>query len=219
MADGTMDLGGGGNAFPFDKIGDKVRGKIVDFAERQQTDMDTGEPDFWPDGKPKMMIWVELQTQLRNDDSDDGKRSVYVRGSKKPESCSSMAAVAGAVKKATAGSALRLGDEMELEFFEEGEPSKRGWNAPKRYKSQYWPKGMQVGEPDPTPPPTAGSAHQATGGTAEPAVAGMLSPEQIAALFAAQAKPVDPIAAHPQGAQLRAAGIPDDAIKAALGIA
>jgi hypothetical protein len=211
----SMDLGGSGNSFPFDTIGDEVTGRIIDFAERQQNDMDTGEPDVWPDGKPKMMIWVELQTPLCTEEGDDGKRSVYLRGSKKSESCSSLSAVAVAVKAATGGSAITLGSTLTLKYIGDGVASKKGWNPPKRYSARYVPKSIGVGlgtdtvVAQPAPAPVVTAVHPA-----QVATAGALTPEQIEALKAAH----DPIAAHPQGAQLRAAGVPDDAIAAALGL-
>ena len=40
-------MGSGAKAFPFDNIGDRVRGQIVAMQKRQQTDMQTGDPVFW----------------------------------------------------------------------------------------------------------------------------------------------------------------------------
>lgn len=134
-----MDIGGGGNSFPFDKIGDSVTGKIVSMEEVQQTDMETGEPAFWNNNpaQPKMMYAVTLQTELRDEDSDDGQRTVYLKGSRKPESKSSLAAVVSAVRSATGGTSMDTGAELTLTFTGEGKPSKRGWNPPKHYEASY----------------------------------------------------------------------------------
>lgn len=154
-----FDIGGGGNAFPFDNIGDTVTGKILTLEEVQQTDMDTGEPAFWNDNpaQPKMMYRVTLQTEIRDDPSDDGKRSVYLRGSRKPESQSSLAAVLGAVKTVTGGTALDPGATLSLRYIGDGQQTKRGFNAPKLYAAQYQPAAMNIGEPPApaTPAPQA----------------------------------------------------------------
>jgi hypothetical protein len=72
--------GGEGKSFPFENIGDTVSGIVKSFDMRQQTDFDTGKPSFWDDGKPKMMLVVNLQTELQTEDDDDGVRVIYARG-------------------------------------------------------------------------------------------------------------------------------------------
>lgn len=136
----SMDIGGGGSAsFPFDQVGDTVTGTIRNLEEVQQTDMTTGEPSFWPDGKPKMMYRVTLDTDLRDpsDPTDDGERSIYLRGSKKPESQSSLAAVLNAVRQATGGTNLAVGGRLTLAYVGNGVASVRGHNPPKFYQAQY----------------------------------------------------------------------------------
>jgi hypothetical protein len=135
----TYDLGGGGNSFPFERPGDVVTGRIVDIQEIQQTDMDTGIPQTWDNGQPKMMVQVELQTELRDPQNlaDDGKRSVYLKGSKKSESFSSSAAVLDAVKAATGSTQLAVGGTLTLQYTGDGVASARGKNPPKQYRAQY----------------------------------------------------------------------------------
>jgi len=69
-------MGQGAKSFPFDKVGDQVTGEIVDASKQQQTNMEDGKPAFWDDGNPKMMVVVTLQTDLKDDEDDDGKRTV-----------------------------------------------------------------------------------------------------------------------------------------------
>lgn len=136
----SMDIGGGGSAsFPFDQVGDSVTGTIRDLEEVQQTDMTTNEPSVWPDGKPKMMYRVTLDTDLRDpaDPTDDGERSVYLRGSKKAESQSSLAAVLAAVRQVTGGTNLAVGGRLTLTYIGNGVASVRGHNPPKFYSAQY----------------------------------------------------------------------------------
>lgn len=149
------DLGGsGGTSFPFDKIGDTVTGTIVDVEERQQTDIDTGQPAFWPDGKPKLQHMVTLQTDLADDADDDGLRTVYLRGSRKPESKSTLAAVIGAVKATTGGTALDKGGTLTLRFVGEVPPTQRGRNPAKQYDATYRPPSVSLdGAPQPGPSP------------------------------------------------------------------
>jgi hypothetical protein len=148
----SWDLGGEGNSFPFDRIGDKVYGMVIDLVDRQQTDMEgtatAGQPSTWPNGDPKMMSIVTLQTELRDSPTDDGKRTVPLTGSKKPESQSRMAAVIGAVKLATNGStALQYGGYLGLAFTGEKPPAQRGLSATKLYSAIYKAPAMELDQP------------------------------------------------------------------------
>jgi len=205
-----MNLGSEGSWFQFDEIGASVTGKIADFEEVQQTDMATGELAVWDDGRAKMALRVDLQTALRDDDADDGMRSVMIRGSKKPESGSSLAAVAGAIKASTGGNAIQVGATLTLTYTGEKPASRKGFNPAKVYSASYVPKSAAVNAP----------VEQAVKAMAAVETPGnVMTPEQMQALIAAATgKASDPIAAHPQGAALRAAGVPDDVIKASLGL-
>lgn len=210
-----FDIGGaGGNAFPFDHIGDTVTGKILTLEEVQQTDMNTGEPAFWNNNptQPKMMYRVTLQTDLRDDSDDDGKRAVYLRGSRKPETQSSLAAVLQAVKQATGGTSLDPGAILSLRYAGDGVPTTRGHNPPKKYEARYQPAAMNIGEPAPQPP--AQQAPQQSWGQQQAAA----GPAPQWAQPAAPAQPVSqpsapPAPAAPSGptpeqiAALRAAGV------------
>lgn len=192
----SFDIGGAeGNAFSFERIGDSVTGKILTLEEVQQTDMETGEPAFWNGNvnQPKMMYRVTLQTELRNDDSDDGKRSVYLRGSRKPESKSSLAAVLSAVRQATGGTALDPGASLTLTYSGDGVPSKRGYNAPKQYEARYQPAALDLG---------------ASGAVAAPVVQQQPITQQPAAVAPAAA----PALSEAQIAAMKAAGIDMSAI-------
>jgi hypothetical protein len=147
MSGTSLDLGGGGNAFAFDNVGDSVTGKVLSLEEQQQTDMDSGKPAFWDNGAPKIMYRVEMQTELRKDETDDGKRSVYLRGSRKPESKSSLAATLAAVRATTGGTNITQGGTLTLTYSGDGQAAKRGWNAPKQYTAAYTPGSTDLEPP------------------------------------------------------------------------
>src|SRR5690606_24285559 len=130
----------------FDRIGDEVSGTIASPPEvRQQTDMTTGKPKVWDNGDPVMQLVVRLQTDQRDpaDPDDDGVRAVYVKGSKKPESKSLHAAVAGAVR-ASGAKSLEVGGRLTVRFVGEGVAERRGFNPPKHYEATYVPPAAGV---------------------------------------------------------------------------
>lgn len=191
----SLSLGGdGAGSFGFDQVGDTVTGVIRDLDEVQQTDMKTGQPAFWDDGKPKTMYRVTLATDLRDpgDASDDGTRSVYLRGSVKAESKSSLAAVLAAVRDATGGGRdLKVGGKLTLTFSGEGQPSQKGWNPPKQYTAAYEPPSISLGGdqvPEAAPPAQPAAASNPATDPAILAALANLNPEALAALTAQAAK-------------------------------
>lgn len=195
MSLASFDLGGGGNAFPFDNVGDSVTGRIISIEEQQQTDMDSGQPAVWDSGQPKMMVRVELQTDQRDpaNPGDDGKRSIYLKGSRKPESMSSMAAVIVAVRNASGATTLQAGGTLTLTYAADGVPTKRGWNAPKHYTATYVAPSVDLMGDTPAPAPAAAAPVQqapapapqaAPAAAAAPAPAAAPTPEQLAAFNA-----------------------------------
>ena len=151
----SIDLASGGSAsFPFQSIGDSVTGKILNLEELQQTDLQTGEVKTFTNGQPMMMYRVELQTGLRDGEMDDGVRSVYLKGSKKPESQSSLAAVLQAVLTATGRAALTVGGTLTLTYTGDGVAKGRGFSAPKQYSAQYAAPSVSL-DPQPAAAPQA----------------------------------------------------------------
>ena len=150
----SWDLGGeGGNSFRFDTPGDTVTGQVIDMTEQQQTDLQTGEPRTFSNGQPMMMYRVDLQTQLRDpaDPTDDGRRSVYLKGSRAPESQSSLAAVLHAVRQATGRTQLTVGGTLTLTYIGDGASKTRGFNPPKLYVAEYVPPRLDLGGPQQQP--------------------------------------------------------------------
>lgn len=66
------------------KVGDSFTGTITDLETAQVRNYDTGEPEFWDDGKPKLQIVVTLATAYTDPtiEGDDGTRKVYLAGQK-----------------------------------------------------------------------------------------------------------------------------------------
>lgn len=124
-------MGGGVLSAKFERIGDTVRGKITEEPEvRQQTDLNTGDLKFWPDGRPQNQLVVTIQTDLREDGDDDGKRRIYVKGKSMTESLRDAVRQAGA-------KGLEVGGTLAVKYVGDGEPTKKGFNPPKQYAAQY----------------------------------------------------------------------------------
>lgn len=141
-------MGSGAKAFDFGEIGARVKGVIVAMQKRQQTDMQTGEPAFWKNGDPKYMLQVTLQTDLQDDDNDEGARSVFLRGGNyvavKGKGQSSLNAVKDAVRQSGSANGIEPGGTLMLEFSGEGKKSASGFNPPKLYVATYEPPSYGV---------------------------------------------------------------------------
>lgn len=180
----TFNLGPtGGSSFSFENPGDSITGTVVTLEEVQQTDMRTGEPLFWDNGQPKMMFRLELQTQLRdpNNPSDDGKRSVYLKGSRKPEKKSTMSAMVLAAQQATGTTEIAPGGTVTMTYVGDGVPSQRGFNAPKQYEATYRPPAMNLaGGQQAVAAPAAPAAPAATAAPAVQTPAAPAAPAAVA---------------------------------------
>ncbi len=219
----SWSIGGdGGNSFPFDRIGDTVTGQIVSLQEVQQTDLQTGEPKMFANGQPMMMYRVSLATQLRDpaNPSDDGHRDVYLKGSRKSETQSSLAAVLDAVRAATGGTDLEPNATLTLTYIGDGPASQRGFNPPKLYQATYQRAVMGLGGPQyatqqPTAPvqQPAAPVQQYAPPQAPAAPPVQYAPQQPVQQYATPPAPQAPASAAPGGptpeqvAALRAAGV------------
>jgi len=145
-------FGGGGKAFPFENIGDKVTGEIKEMKKQQQTDMVTGEPSFWANGEPKMMLRITLQTDLQESEDDEGLRSVYLRGGNfnavKGSGTSSLLAVKDAVRRSGTSEGIQPGGILTMEYTGNGQAPNKGFSAPKLYTASYRPPMASIGLDD-----------------------------------------------------------------------
>ena len=130
----------GAKAFSFDAIGDAVEGEITAMDLRQQTDMQTGEPKTFDDGRPRKVMVVTLQTQTQDDENDDGLRTVWIRGGNyvavTGKGTSSLTALKDALRRAGVGD-IETGGYLRFQFTGEGKASARGFNPPKLYTADY----------------------------------------------------------------------------------
>lgn len=124
-------MSSGTRSHKFDVIGSTCKGTIESLELLQQTDFESGAPLFWDDAKTqaKMQLRIILATDERDGDDDDGRRSVWAKGQLQ-------VAIRDAIKTAGADK-IEEGGTLAVQYSADGEPPKRGMNAPKIYKAKY----------------------------------------------------------------------------------
>lgn len=75
-----MYEGGGAKGVSWPRIGTTVEGAIVAIRSKQLPKFGTQTPEVWEDGTAKMTPIVTVQTEVREDADDDGRRDIYLRG-------------------------------------------------------------------------------------------------------------------------------------------
>ena len=207
----------------FDTVGATHTGTVKSAPrERQQTKYGTQEPDFWPNGDPKMQILVDLQTDRREDPNDDGERTLYVASKNMKRAISDAIRTAGATD-------LLPGGVLSVQYVGNDPKSANPANPAKLYAAQYTaptsafaqpaaaaaPQMQQAYAPQPPTPagPTFQPVQQHIPATPQP----VQQPVQQAP--APQVQPGGMTEAQvAQVMQLRQAGIPDDTIATAVGV-
>lgn len=123
-------LGGGSPILKFESIGTTHKGTVIRAETSQQTDFDTGEPKFWPNGDPMWQIILHLATDYRDTEvaNDDGERRIFVKGNM-------LAQLKGALR-AEGAKTIDPGDLIAIQYASDGTPSRRGLNPPKQYAVQ-----------------------------------------------------------------------------------
>lgn len=151
-----IDLSSGAPSAQFEKPGDSVAGTIVRVEELQQTDMETGEPQFWDAAKqrPKMMISVTLHSPDHPDaDEESGEVCVYLSGGR-------YAAVKAVTRRLDEGGQLRL----TFVGLSDQPPKQKGYNRAKRFEAVYQaPKSSASFDDDETGPRVAQRAARPAG--------------------------------------------------------
>lgn len=206
----------------FDTVGASITGVVKSAPrERQQTKYGTQEPDFWPNGDPKMQILVDLQTDQRVDPNDDGERTLYVASPKMRK------AIGEAIRAANASDILP-GGTLTVTFIGNDPASKNPANPAKLYQAQYTAPTSGFVQPQPAAQPAQQAPQQAYVPQGQPAGAPTFQSAQ--APLPATPQPVQQAPApqvQPGGmtedqmgkiAQLRAAGIDDGTIATAVGV-
>ena len=146
------EISGGGKSWSPQNVGDKITGKIVSVERKQQTSMDDGSLLTWDDGSPRMMTVVGIQTDLRDDDDDDGVRSLWLKGGKNFEAAegkghSGEVALAEAAKKA-GSSSVDEGANLTFAMTGVAKAKTRGYQGAKLYTAKYEPPRQTVATDD-----------------------------------------------------------------------
>jgi hypothetical protein len=107
------------------------------------TDPATGEVKRWSNGDPKKQVVIELQTELRESEDDDGSRTLWAKGQMVP-------AIRDAVQRAGA-KGIMPGSILQVTWSDEKPSSQRGLQAQKIYAARYWPPEQVPQEVPPSP--------------------------------------------------------------------
>lgn len=109
------------------EVGASFMGTIGDLRTVQVRSFDTGEPEYWDDGKPKLQIEVTLATDYIDEsiEEDDGTRRVYLFGQK--------LAAAKQEMKAKGFGKLEKGMKFTITFVGEKPASNKKYNNVKLY--------------------------------------------------------------------------------------
>lgn len=138
-------------------------GVVEEAAKKPAYEYDPSKPNnrgaqkFWADGNPVENIWVTLQTNVRLDQEDDGRRVLVLDSKNKLE------AVQAAVRES--GASFAQGGRLLIEWYGNDPNGKNPDNPPKLYRARYQGPtldstlGVQA-----APPTPAASAPQATPG-------------------------------------------------------
>lgn len=126
---------GGIPTFKFEEVGDRCKGRIVAIQKRQSTDMDSGEPLTWPDGRPKMYTSITL-------DFDGEERTVNGAGGNFEAASGEGKSFEGALviaAKAAGADSIDAGGTLEVVHSGLGKKTGTGKNAPRLYSMRYTP--------------------------------------------------------------------------------
>lgn len=207
--------GGSKSAFTSDSLpGDTITGAVVSVDCKQVSDFNTGEPAYFPSGDPKMQFVIVIQTDQRDDEDDDGRRTIYIPawGSKKQALVDAMRAEG--MRKAS--EAFATGNIFTATFVEELQKQNPQTRA--RYREKVYTYRIQRGslaaadrDVDPwatTHPTQAPAPAPAPAPQAAPAQAPAPTPAPAPAPAAQQAGPIE----------LIRAGLDDQQVATATGL-
>jgi uncharacterized protein with beta-barrel porin domain len=107
------------------KVGDSYTGTITALETAQVRNYESGEPEFWEDGNPKLQIVVTLATTYGDGAEDDGERKVYLFGQK-------LQAAKAALKEAGL-TKLELGSSFTITYSGTKPSSNKKYNDVKLY--------------------------------------------------------------------------------------
>lgn len=109
-----------------------------------------GAQKFWADGNPVENVWITLQTNVRNDQEDDGRRVLVLDSKNKLE------AVQAAVRES--GASFAKGGRLSIEWYGNDPNGKNPDNPPKLYRARYQGPTLDatLGQQAPPTPPAYG---------------------------------------------------------------
>ena len=205
--------GGSKSAFTSDSLpGDTITGTVVSVDYKQVNDFNTGEPAYFPSGDPKMQFVIVIQTDQREDEDDDGRRTIYIPawGSKKQALVDAMRAEG--MRKAS--EAFATGNIFTATFVEELQKQNPQTRA--RYREKVYTYSIQRGslaaaDRDVDPWAATAPAPQAPAPAPQPAPAPAPAPASQAPAPQAPAMQAGPI-------ELIRAGLDDQQIATATGL-
>ncbi|WP_279367364.1 hypothetical protein [Microbacterium testaceum] len=205
----------------FDTVGATHTGVVQSApCERQQTKFGSQEPDFWPNGDPKMQILVDLKTDQRLDASDTGERTLYVASK-------NLKRAIGEAIRAAGASDILPGGTLTVQYIGNDPASANPANPAKMYTAQYTaPTSAFVQQPAAAAPAVAQPA-QVAQPVQQPVAAPIpQAPAAVQQQQAVQQPFQQQTATHAGGLtdqqvsqlqQLRGAGIPPETIATAIG--
>ena len=205
--------GGSKSAFTSDSLpGDTITGAVVSVDYKQVNDFNTGEPAYFPSGDPKMQFVIVIQTDQRDDEDDDGRRTIYIPawGSKKQALVDAMRAEG--MRKAS--EAFATGNIFTATFVEELQkqnPQTRARYREKVYTYRIQRGSLAAADRDADPWATTQPAPQATQPAPQAAPAPAPAPAPQAPAQQAPAMQAGPI-------ELIRAGLDDQQIATATGL-
>ncbi|MEE1295684.1 MAG: hypothetical protein UHD09_02270 [Bifidobacterium sp.] len=175
---GVDEFGAGGAKSFFNadsQVGDTVTGQVLEEEVLQVTDFDDHTPQYWADGTPQRQMRIIIQTDLHDDEYDDGTRAIYIKG------WGVQMQAYRAARRVNRNQPPRPGDTFTATFTGLGPRGKKG-NPPKLYKYEITPAPAKAvadfGAPAEQAAPTAPAATTAAPAAAQPAPAA-LTPEQV----------------------------------------
>lgn len=207
--------GGSKSAFTSDSLpGDTITGAVVSVDYKQVNDFNAGEPAYFPSGDPKMQFVIVIQTDQRDDEDDDGRRTIYIPawGSKKQALVDAMRAEG--MRKAS--EAFATGNIFTATFVEELQKQNPQTRA--RYREKVYTYRIQRGSlaaADRDVDPWAATTQQAPAAT-QPAPQAAPAPAAPAPAPAPAAPQAPAMQAGP--IELIRAGLDDQQIATATGI-
>lgn len=145
------EIASGGKAWSPETVGDKISGIIKLVERRQQRDFTTGDPLTWSDGSPRMLTYIELETDLRDSDEDDGVRALYAKGGNFEVASGSGTALERAIVEAVkAAGATSIDEGAKLDVAHTGlaKPTTRGYQPAKLFTARYEAPKSSVGVDD-----------------------------------------------------------------------